>query len=45
MKAKMAEQTADLIVLLVAFVARLPRMGMVIVLLITVTSCWLEFIF
>ena len=44
MKAKMVEQT-DLIVLLVAFVARLCCMGMVIVLLITVTSCWLEFIF
>ena len=45
MKAKMAEQTADLVVLLVVFVVRLRRMGMVIVLLITVTSCWLEFVF
>ena len=44
MKAKMAEQTEDLVVLLVVFVVRLHRMGMVIVLLITVTSCWLEFI-
>ena len=45
MKAKMVEQIADLVVLLVAFVARLRHMDMVIVLLITVTSCWLEFIF